>query len=480
MAMSAAVRRIATFIAAIAPAAVVWVEKVVLHPRPVAVAYADPEVYFFYDSLRLVLGTAPHNVDHPGTPVQLLGAIVLRFTGATPLAIEAYRNAMYTIALALNALAVLFLLRTLLRRATPLGAIAAIWTFWICPAAVRHVAIWSPEAIYFLVAGLAAAALHAYVSERSPARAAWLGAAIGLCIATKFVFVAWAVAAVAILLPRWKDIAAFIGGAGAAFVIATLPAITRYDAMFRWLVALATRRDWYGRTQPAAATGSVAADLASAVMHAKAWHLWIAIAVIAAFLLGRRAIVLFGVIAIAANYAMAAKGIVPKAVDSFGDIRYRYVLPAAAAAMLLIAEACRNRRTPRLLLLGAAGILVIKASSSEIRTHRTIVAEGAEHRAAIETAVKRFAPPGAVIVYDGAEVPSYALRAHTYGEERFLRMVEQGYPHDAHMYDFITYLPHGAARWDLFVIRPSMLPRSPAKDGIVIGEAGGHLLVRPR
>jgi hypothetical protein len=338
MAMNRRVSNIIAFLAALAPMLAVWIEKVILVPRPLATAYADPEVYFFYDSLRLFLGSAPQNVDHPGTPVQILGALVLRFTGPTPLAMDTWRPVMYSIALLLNAAAVIILLQTLLREVPRPAAVAAIWTFWICPAAMRHVAIWSPETVYFFVTVLAIAAFHAYFIRSGAARAAWLGAAIGLCVAVKFVFLSWAIAAaivVAILgSKRVRDTALMLGATFGTFLLATLPAITRYDAMFRWITALVSRDDWYGRSHPA--SGSAIADLVTAVMQAKAWHLWIAISFLMLLVVMKRgdtamrAAFLFGTIAVALNYVMAAKGIVPKEVDFFGDIRYRYVLPAGS------------------------------------------------------------------------------------------------------------------------------------------------------
>lgn len=483
----------ATFVAAMAPMLAVWIEKVIRLPRPVAAGYADPEVYFFYDALRLAFGEAPRNVDHPGTPVQLLGALAAWFTGRTPLAVDAYRTAMYSQALLLTAAGVIILMRTLLREVHPLAQVAVIWSFWICPAAMRHVAIWSPEAMFFFVAALALAAFHAYFTGPSARRAAWLGAAIGLCIAVKFVFLSWAIAAAAVIIgsKRVRHAALMLASTAAGFVIATLPAITRYDAMFRWVAALVTRRDWYGRAQPAGGNvlGDPAGDLVTAVMHAKAWHAWIVVAFLLLLLVPKRgdaamrAAFVFAAIAIAVNYAMAAKGIVPKAVDFYGDIRYRYVLPSAAAALLVVAEACRSPRMQRtgaaLLLFLASGVLVAKSALSEVRTHRALVAESLANRTAIEEAVGRVAGPEDVIVYDGADLPSYALRAHTYGEERFLRMVEEQWPHDGHMYDGRTYLPDGASHWDLFVIRPEFLARSPARGGVVVEKAAGHLLVKP-
>ena len=65
--------------------------RVVIHPRPFWMHFYDPETIYFYQSLRLLGGHAPLNVDHPGTPVQLLGAVIALFTGRSPLQFDAFR-----------------------------------------------------------------------------------------------------------------------------------------------------------------------------------------------------------------------------------------------------------------------------------------------------------------------------------------------------------------------------------------------------
>src|SRR5205823_6482385 len=137
-------KRVASLLSPIAgllPFLVVFIVKTFVRWRPFWGEYADPELYFFFDALRVHNGVAPANIDHPGTPVQLLGAIVISATGATPLTVDRYRIASY-ILIALITLATAFLLdRILARDLTPMQRIVTLWLFWVSPAALRYVDI---------------------------------------------------------------------------------------------------------------------------------------------------------------------------------------------------------------------------------------------------------------------------------------------------------------------------------------------------
>ena len=55
--------------------------KLLLRPRPFWVHYYDPEVIYFIQGLHLLRGEVPTNIDHPGTPLQLLSALLGAITG---------------------------------------------------------------------------------------------------------------------------------------------------------------------------------------------------------------------------------------------------------------------------------------------------------------------------------------------------------------------------------------------------------------
>ena len=503
-------------LAGVAPFVAVWIAKVVVRPRPFWAAYADPEMFFFYDGLRLLHGDPPVNIDHPGTPIQLLAAAMARLMDPTPLAVDRYRVAMYIATALLTLAGTLFLVRGRLLRPLPAPLqIAVLWTFWLAPAALRQAAIASPEVIELPFAALAMTALAAYAEERSRRAAMWLGAAIGALIGVKFVFGTWLLAAgLAALLAGGRTLreraldAVTIGlSAIAGFALATAAAAARWPDMVAWVVALLTHSRWYGEgTVAPPSAGDLLRSLMTAAMAAKVWHLWLllALAMLVAAWWRRRELALIAIFCLTAtilNFAAAAKGLVPTAAQGFGDIRYRYLLPAALAAVIALAFACRvaTSRAAQAVLLVVAGLLAIKATVAEVRTHAGIVALAEEQRAALDRVLAPLRRPGLTVVYAYAPAPSFALRFPTYDrrfmmtavlETRaagsggpafnagFLRAIERRYPDEGHFFAHLISLPAGRTQWDLFVRRENDAEAAAAAPGMIVGRAAGYVVVR--
>jgi hypothetical protein len=506
-------------VAGILPFLIVFAVKTFVRWRPFWGEYADPELYFFFDALRVHLGIAPANIDHPGTPVQLLGAAVISATGATPLTVDRYRLGAYILTALVTVAAALLLDRVLSRDLTPMQRVAALWLFWISPAALRYVDIASPESLFFAAAALAAAAVWTYAKTPAIAAAAASGLAIGFAIGIKFVFLPWLAGfGVALafcggrrIVTRVADLAVAGGCTLLGFLAATMAAAARYGDMIRWLLSVVSAPSWYGE-HTASAPPRLAASLhsiAAAVSAAKSWHLCagaVLIALLAAAIRSRDRsawfVLLFAIVTIGANFAIAAKGLIPTAAEGFGDIRYRYLLPSAMAVVLAAAAVFRlagQRVSLRAIAIVAIAILAGRATYLELRDHMQKTAMLIERRTHIDAAVGANRRTGDIVVYCYAPEPSFALRFATYDrrflhetvlrpDERdatrpafnrdFLRMIEQQYPLDGHFMPPILSLPEGATHWDLFVMRTEDLPNSPARNGTLVGKAEGFSIVR--
>jgi hypothetical protein len=496
----------------------VWLMKVIIHPRPFWAHYADPEMFFFYDGLRLHNGWPPANIDHPGTPIQLLAAAVISLTGPHPLLVDRYRLGMYIVTGLLTIVALLLLVRSgVLRDVPPLLQIVALWSLWLAPASLRHLAIASPESIELPFAVLAMMAIVAFARDPTRRKAALCGAAIGACIGVKFVFLAWLLAAgLAALIAggatlRTRISNAFVIGASsiAGFAAATCAAAARWPDMFRWVLSLATHSRWYG-TGPIAYTNPLVYihTFAVAIGSAKTWHLWL-FAALAAMLVrwlrNRREafLPLFCLAAVIVNYAMAAKGLLPTADRSYGDIPYRYLLPVAFVALIAFADACHKRAPARSLQIAIAivvAVLVFKAAAGEVKATDAILADERRARANIDSAIAAHRRPGDVVIYGECPEPSFALRFPTYDRrflmeavarsnsadvgpvfnESFLRMVEQRYPDEGHYYANVISLPTGHHDWDLMAISKGIWPSSPAAGDVVVARPPGFVIVRNR
>jgi hypothetical protein len=227
----------------------------------------DPDYAYLANSLVLTLFQAPRHTDHPGTPLQMLGAIAIwvghfwrsLFNPALPKDAatdvltdpEPFLHLINFALLLLTAIA-LFALGYAVYRFSQnliLMLIAQISPFLMIqthlggePSRV------SPDVLVFCISQLLALVLIRYLytdgAGRSRKFALQLGSVIGLGMATKVTFIPMFLF---FLLPRgWKLKAWALGAMILTFLMATLPIITEYGRMLRWLTGIATHTGAYG------------------------------------------------------------------------------------------------------------------------------------------------------------------------------------------------------------------------------------------
>jgi hypothetical protein len=450
--------------AAILPVAVEFIVKLVVFPRPFWVHDYDPEAIYFYQSLRLLDGHAPLNVDHPGTTVQLLGAVIALFTGRTPLQFDAFRTAAYVVSFSLTIVAAVLLARALFRDASPWLAVAGIWTYFLAPMALERDIIWSAEILFFPLGVLALIAVARGRDELA-------GVAVGLCIATKFLFLGWAVALLVASPRRVRALA----GLALGFVAGTCVALTKYPYMLGWLWQNAAHSGAYGRGALAVPDlGATLRGYVDFLGHAKAWLLWIAV-VVALAIVARRALerrlALFSAVATCITFALPFRG--PAA---------RYLLPAGLALIGLVAAA---RAVPRAVAIAAcalAGLLLAKTLADDLRSHRAKIQAETALRQQIDDVVNRVAPGGVIVYGWRVPEPSFALRVEA-TDERQLDQIATRYPRDGHFNDWQrrVYLPPGARRWDVAVLDASLVDRFPEPLGFNVTAIGPYrVFLNPR
>jgi hypothetical protein len=473
---------------AVLPLAIDWAYKAVVHPRPFWAFYYDPEAIYFYDGLRLLRGETPVNVDNPATLVQLLSAAILAPLRRSPFAVDAFRNAAYVVALALSALGVFVLMRTVLRDAPILLRLAAVWSYLSFPAVLEYNTVWSPDMLYLAVGSVGLAAAWAYFRRRSTRRAALFGAAIGFCVALKFTFLVWIVAmllAIA-LLRAWSEMAAAVAGCVAGFVVTTLPVVNRYPDMARFLAKLFLHRGAYGNAPEASLPGApeIARGVARFVTAFWPWHLWTAAFLIAALVVlvmrgrsiatERRSELVFILAAFVLPYVAAARQISP-----------RYVIPSGLAAVALIGIAATTFRWPRALQYTAFGAIAFVLATTwrgNIAAHDARIVNATRLQAAVRWVIGTRGVADPVIVYSWRfPSPSYALRVLA-PEDDFLREIERSFPREGDYNPFWRKLrlPAGSTGWDFFVIAPEDLAASPAAGAVRVAQVGNYLVMRGR
>lgn len=423
------------------PVLCIWVHKVLLHPRPFWIAFYDPETLYFYNALRIATLRWPLPLETPGGPVILLSVPLALLTGRTPLTFDAFRLLAYSLTFALTIGAAYLLARVVLRELPPILGAIAIFTFFAAPQALEYFTVWSPEAVYFVVGAIAATLLWREFHDDGSTLLAAL--AIGLCIATKFTFVAWVPAHLLamIVARRWRRMPIAIGGYLLGFVLFTIPIIPNYGAIFSRLFQFASRSGEYGSGAASLAPLGV---LAGAVGSAKVWHAWLLLIAIGAVIAAWRKrelmpLAVFAITATLMTYVVAIRYMPP-----------RYILANGVTAAMLFAIAAHavQRRD----VLGAVCVLAVlvgaKAIAGDLRTHRERLSEGVSAHYAIHSLVR-----GVVVYGWRAPEPSFALRILAY-DDRWLRDIETRYPKDGHYNPWHggIILPHGVGAWNYAVV----------------------------
>jgi hypothetical protein len=214
---------------------------------------ADPDWSYLANSLLVAEGKTPQHVDHPGTPLQILGAIVYRVnylfsSREISLAEDVFTRPEHY--LELGSLAEFFLAMLALAigailffhlRAGFFVAILAQAIFLSFPQTVLEEFLRFKPDLLIGALGFFFVAFVAYAREKKRF-AALAGMFFGIGVALKFNFAPFVVAA--LFLPKQKM--RFFGGAIFAWVLSCWPMRTEYGKFFHFLWSVLTKDGSYG------------------------------------------------------------------------------------------------------------------------------------------------------------------------------------------------------------------------------------------
>jgi len=243
-----------TFLAML-PIAGGWIYKVHIYPRPFWIHFYDPEAAYYYDGAQLVNGELPSHVGHPGTPVQVLSAVIQIFVGSNPLDYDRFRLWAYTLAGLLTFGAALLLAWQVLANLPVTLQMTALWTYFICPQALTYNNIWSPEILYFPFGAILVIVCWRFLrKELSYLPSLTIGASVGLCCALKLAFLAWLPALALTLLIAKKDnkinrftlVTVGLVGLAIGFITGTIVIVKKYPLMLNWFWTLVSRSGYLG------------------------------------------------------------------------------------------------------------------------------------------------------------------------------------------------------------------------------------------
>lgn len=226
----------------------------------------DPDYHYLGNSLNIANLFVPQHIDHPGTPLQVLGGGILRVTYGlkaifTPdLASlsedvlshpEFYLNLLSCALLVLTTL-LLFIVGVVAFRvshniflALTLQLTPLIGIFSIVGLEPSRVA---PEALLFCYSQLLVLILLHYLYQDQGARSRWLpislGTLLGVGLATKVSFLPMLI--FVLLVQGLSRKIMTVGMVVVSFFVATLPIISQYPRLFGWLFRIATHEGGYG------------------------------------------------------------------------------------------------------------------------------------------------------------------------------------------------------------------------------------------
>jgi len=250
-------------------------------------AYYDPEMAYYFSSLAYLKGAPLVYIDHPGTPVEILGALI--FLSTYPLTHwlgvsffgyhlshpEIFLTLARTFITLTSLLTLIFLAFTFWRRrnlpnALLAGSLAVLY-FTLHPLALNLAVAWSHNAFNFPLGTLLLILLYRAVREERQTylrEIILLGAATGFLTAITIYFPTWIIGfglTFSLLALLRKEgmlkaaLAAFLTGISslAGFCLATLPIASSYPQFARWVIRLLIHQDRYGSGE----IGMVPADL---------------------------------------------------------------------------------------------------------------------------------------------------------------------------------------------------------------------------
>jgi len=256
-----------------------WLYSQLAQPQPFHVT-ADPELPYLFSSLSVFEGHSYSFIDHPGTPLEMLGTLMLGMTYPFVKNLDSSFTLYY-----INHPGVFLMLARGLLSLMSIGAIITLglrtipgkhWTdalaatgvgvlyFGIHPKAFESIVHWSHNSFSFPLGAILVLGLVVLIVNQNGGSAkgqAILGFAIGILVAIQLYFITWLVGAVVALWsfsilseqgwkPGWVSswrvsVAAVVG-----FIISTLPIATRYADFVGWIVKVASHQGRHGSGQP--------------------------------------------------------------------------------------------------------------------------------------------------------------------------------------------------------------------------------------
>ena len=228
-------------------------------PRICVYDFGDPDFGYLLNSLLIAIGHSPFHIDHPGTTLQLLGALLIRvrhavslISGATTplpeaLLLDPYSYLKFIQPFLVTALAAatFWAGKITFRYGRSLPAALCVqlipWISFDTWFYLNRFSAEMPVVIMSLVLAGYLSRIEAVHDRKAPFA---LGIILGSGLATKFVFLPMLI--LAFLLPTSGEILVCLSSALATFLLVTAPIWPHYSRLLFWLEQLLTHQERYG------------------------------------------------------------------------------------------------------------------------------------------------------------------------------------------------------------------------------------------
>jgi hypothetical protein len=431
----------------------------------------DPSYVYLLNSLNIATFQIPGHTDHPGTPLQLLGAVILfikwlpgclsaackSLEESVLLAPEAYLKTLNLFLNSLVALATFFAGIRTIRYCGIVPAITLQFSLLLFFSMQKYLTCFQPEPFMIFLALILTTTLLPEVFGDLPdkpatsgnARAVLTGIIIGVGIATKVTFLP--LAGFVMILQGYFKKAIAVSSCVAAVIMTTLPISPYYGRIYNWLESILMHQGKYGKGEVGFPEIGVYLNNLSSLMQRESFIFVLLFVYVVIYIsispAGRlneysnkyrvRKLLLVGGLVIMAQIAITAKhpGI-------------QYMVPALAVTPLMNASLMRSYITCRrneksyygagvvIGLLICAGIISnAENAMSFIQSYETYTANVKE----ITTKIKE--EEGCVVVgYYGASLKTYALSfGDSFANYKHAAKLEQLYPQELHYNLFRDY-----------------------------------------
>lgn len=220
---------------------------------------SDPSYMYLLNSLNLAMLKPVYHIDHPGTPVQMLGAVVIKLFHINSTATELqkhilsdpefYLSSINIVLIILNAFSLLMMgcvIHYMTKKIQTAMMMQCI-PFYSSTILVKGINNVAPEPLLlFSSVALITILMVSTFNENGKYHITAMSVVSGFGVATKITYLPLLLIPM-IILPKIREKIFFLLGTTISFVFFTFPIISKYEYFYNWILGMVTHKGRYGQ-----------------------------------------------------------------------------------------------------------------------------------------------------------------------------------------------------------------------------------------